>query len=256
LLAKYKLALIAAALLGALGLGGAGVAAANGALPMNPITALSFQRATPRRGVPARPARPRLASRITHGAVILNANGSWATYTLDVGTVTAASSSSLTLLRVDGQSVTFTVSASTLWGAKDRTPKDFAKLVGRRVAVLSQRGAAVHVGGRGMFRGFAYADLTVMRGGKTREIQLDRGLVKSVSGAQISLTRADGVAVTATLAPNVRYRRAGVKGSAQASAVTPGEMVTLVVYNNQVIAVRIAPAQGAEPATTAASASN
>ena len=63
----------------------------------------------------------------------------------------------------------------------------------------------------------------------------------------------DGVAVIATLAPHVRYHQAGVKGPAQASAVTPGETVTLVVYNNRVIAIRIA-AQGAAPAATATSA--
>ncbi len=78
-------------------------------------------------------------------------------------------------------------------------------------------------------------------------------MVQSISSTQIRLTRADGVAVIATLAPHVRYHQAGVKGPAQASAVTPGETVTLVVYNNRVIAIRIA-AQGAAPAATATSA--
>jgi hypothetical protein len=242
LLVKYKLAIIAAALLGAVGLGGVGMAAANGALPLTALTTLNIHQASPRPG----PAR--LARHIIHGTVILNDNGSWVSYTLDVGTVTSASSSAITLLRADGHSVTLTVSPSTRWGARVGAPQDISKLDGRRVAVLSRNGAAVHVGGRGMFSGFAYADLTVMRNGQTREIELDRGAVQSITSTQISLTRADGVAVTAPLAPNVRYHRAGVQGPAPASAVTPGETVMLLVYNGQVIAIRIAPAQSATSA--------
>ncbi|HEU0028122.1 MAG TPA: hypothetical protein VFQ25_13495 [Ktedonobacterales bacterium] len=244
LLVKYKLAITAAALLGAVGLGGVGVAAASGALPLTALSALNIQHAKPRPGAARHPG---LAAHIIHGAVILNDNGSWTSYTLDVGTVTAASSSSITLLRIDGGSVTLSVDSSTRWGAQDKAPKDYSRLVGRRVAVLSQNGAAVHIGGRGIFKGFAYADLTVIRNGATREIQLDRGAVQSISSSQISLTRADGVAVTAPLASTARYHQAGVKGPASASAVTPGETVTLLVYNGQVVAIRIAPAQNATP---------
>lgn len=245
-LAKYKLAVIGAALLGALGLGGVGVAAANGALPLTALTTLQLQRGA---AGGASAAHAGLARQIVHGTVILNDNGAWVSYTLDVGSITSASSSAITLKRADGSAVTLTVSSSTLWGAKGKTPKDYASLTGRRVAVLSQNGAAIHVGGRGMFRGFAYADLTLYRNGQMREIQLDRGVVQSLSSTQISLTRADGVAVTATLAPHVRYRQAGAQDPAQASAVTPGETVTLVVYDNRVIAIRIA-TQSATPTAT------
>jgi hypothetical protein len=245
LLVKYKLALIAVALLGAVGLGGVGVAAANGALPLTALTALNLQRATPR---PSGARHPGLAARIIHGTVIVNDNGSWVSYTLDVGTVTAASSSSITLLRIDGSSVTLAVDAGTRWGAQGKTPKDPSRLVGRRVAILSQNGAAAHVGVRGLLKGLAYADLTVIRNGNTHEVQLDRGVVQSISSSQISLTRADGVAFTAPLASTVRYHQAGVKGPAPASAVSPGETVTLLVYRGQVIAIRIAPAQSATPA--------
>ena len=250
LLVKFKVAIIAAALLGVVGLGGVGVAAASGALPLTALSALNLQQGAP--GA-TRVARAGLASHIIHGSVILNESGSWASYTLDVGQITAASSSAITLKRADGSSVTLTVNASTRWGARGKTPKDDSKLVGRKVAVLSQGGAAVHIGGRGMFTRIAYADLTIIYKGQTREIQLDRGTVQSISATQISLTRADGVTVTTPLASTVRYHQAGVKGPASASAVTPGETVTLLVSNGQVIAVRIA-AQSAKPTPAAASA--
>jgi len=247
LLVRYKLAIITAALLSAVGLGSVGVAAASGALPLTSLTALKLQQATPRPGAQG---RARLARHIVNGTVILNTNGSWVSYTLDVGTIISASSSAITLARADGSSVTRAVTPGTLWGARGTAPKDYAKLDGRRVAVLSRNGAATHIGGRRMFRGFAFADLTIIRNGQTHDIQIDRGVIQSASGAQITLTRADGVTVTTTLAPHVRYHRAGVKGPAPASAVTPGETVTLVVYNGQVIAVRIAPAQSATPAAS------
>jgi hypothetical protein len=52
--------------------------------------------------------------------------------------------------------------------------------------------------------------------------------------------RADGVTYSATLTSTTRYRQAGVKGSAQASAVKPGETVALFVSNGLALAVRIA----------------
>lgn len=227
LLIKYKLAVLAAALLGAAGLGGVGVAAANGALP---LAALNLQRAGP----------DRLASHILHGVVIVKDQGAWVTYTLDSGKVASASASSITLTRADGSSVTLSVTTATRWGAKGAAPVDFSRLTGRRVAVLSQNGVAARIGGRGIVRGFAYADLTLYRNGKTREVQIARGAVQTISSTQISLIRADGVAYTATLAAHVRYHQAGVKGPAAASAVTPGKTVSLLIANGQVVAIRIA----------------
>jgi hypothetical protein len=240
LLIKYKLAVIAVALLGVVGVGGVGVAAASGALPMNALNAFQNQSGQQNTNA-AHNGHDGLARHILHGTVIMRANGAWVTYTLDVGRVSAVSSSAISLKRADGSSVTLAVTSTTLWGPKGVTaPRDIAKLVGREVAVLSQNGAAVHVGGRGLFGDVAYADLTLYRNGKTREVQLDRGVVKSVSATQITLTRADGVAVTLPLTAKTRYHQAGVKGPAPASAVKPGETVLLLVVNNSVAGVRIA----------------
>jgi hypothetical protein len=243
LLIKYKVALLVAALLGALGLGGAGVAAANGALPL-PVQGvfLGRQSVSTQLGVDAAVAGA--ARQIVHGSVIVQRDGAWRTYTLDVGSVTSASSSAISLKRADGSSVTLAVTATTRWGARGMTTSNLAKklskLQGREVAVLSQNGAADLVGGRGVIKGFAYADVTIFRNGKTREVQLARGTVQSVSTSQISLMRADGVTYSATLTSTTRYRQAGVKGSAQASAVKPGEKVALLVSNGLALAVRIA----------------
>ena len=106
-------------------------------------------------------------------------------------------------------------------------------------SITAIAGAAAHIGGRGILKGFASADLTLYRNGQTRQIQLDRGVVSSVSATQISITRADGVAMTLTLASKVRYHQAGVRGPAQASAVKSGATVLLLVVNNHVVGVRV-----------------
>lgn len=249
LLIKYKLAVVAAALLGVVGLGGVGVAAANGALPLSALGALHA-----RGGWPGSSAGPvgrhghgigdGRARHILHGTVIMQSDGSWVTYTLDVGSVISASASRISLKRADGSVAMLAVSASTRWGPQGAaTPKDFSKLTGRVLAILSQSGAAVHIGGRGLLRGFASADLTLYRNGQTRQIQLDRGVVSSVTATQISITRADGVTMTLTLSAAVRYHQAGTRGPAQASAVKAGQSVVLVVIGGQVMGVRIAAAQ-------------
>ncbi|HEX9038492.1 MAG TPA: hypothetical protein VF808_16030 [Ktedonobacterales bacterium] len=245
LLVKYKLTAISAALLGVAGMGGLGVAAASGALPLNALQAFQAQQGATGNTASARWG---LARHILHGAVVLPENGAWITYTLDVGRVTSVSATAISLTRADGSGVTLTVSPATRWGQRAQAPKDLARLAGREVAVLSLNGAAVHVGGRGILKGFAYADLTLYRNGQTREIQLDRGVVRSVSATQISLTRADGVILTLTLSPHARYRQAGVSGPVAASAVQAGEYVTLLVVNHQVTGVRIAAATSASAA--------
>jgi hypothetical protein len=55
-----------------------------------------------------------LLRRADHGTVeVKNKDGSWVTVTFDRGTVTAASASSITLQRPDGQSVTIALTADT-----------------------------------------------------------------------------------------------------------------------------------------------
>jgi hypothetical protein len=242
LFAKYKLMVVAAALLGALGVGGAGVAAANGALPMS-LSALRGQSiSTVIHGAPG--ARRNPHNGVVHGSVITGVNGvngAYVTYTLDAGQVSAISATSITLTRLDKQQVTLAITAHTVWGGKQHhAPKDLAKAQGRHVVVFSQNGAAIQIGlGSGILKNAVHVDVTVIRNGMSREIQIDRGSVQSVSATQISVKRADGVTVTEPVAAQARWIQAPHHTTIQPSQVTVVASVAIVSYQGKVIVVRL-----------------
>jgi len=246
LLAKYKLiAIVAAALLGVVGLGGAGVAAANGALPVA-LSAITGQQATT---TPARAAKTTTSAKhvafdgLTHGTVITSANGAYVTYTVDAGQVSAISTTSVTLTRLDGQTVTLAISPSTVWGKQGKAPKNPSKLQGRNVIVFSQNGTATQLGmGGEALKNAVHLDAMFVHNGKTRELQIDRGSAQSVSMAQISVKRADGVVVTEPIAVKARWEQAPNHTQVQPGNVAPGASVAIVTYNGKVIAVRVAAA--------------
>lgn len=239
LLAKYKLMVFAAALLGALGLGSAGVAAANGGLPvaLNVLAAHHGASSTPHG---AAHARRNPANGITHGSVITSVNGAYVTYTVDVGQVSAISSTSITLNRPDKQQVTLSVNANTIWGNHHAAPKNLSKLQGRRIVVFSQNGAAIQIGrGNGLLKNAVHLDVTVIRNGKTREIQVDRGSVLSASATEISVKRADGVTVTEPVAAKARWIQAPHHTAIQPSQISAGTRVAIVSYQGKVVIVRL-----------------
>ncbi len=242
LLAKYKLLVVAAALLGTLGLGGAGVAAAHGALPLS-LSALAGQQThSAKQTTPTTGARKHrnLRRGLTHGSVITTFNGASVTYTLDAGQVSAISATSITLTRLDKQQVTLTISANTTWGKAHTTPKDPAKLQGRHVVVFSQNGAAIQIGlGSGILKNAVHVDVTVIRNSKSREIQFDRGSVQTVSATQISVKRADGVTVTEPVAAKARWIQAPHHTTIQPSQVSAGASVAIVTYDGKVVVVRL-----------------
>ncbi|HEX8727871.1 MAG TPA: hypothetical protein VF739_04570 [Ktedonobacterales bacterium] len=246
LLAKYKIAVIVSALLVALGGGGAGVAlaAANGALP-NPLSAaggLNVSLANAAGGKHGR--NPH--SGLTHGTIITSVNGAYVTYTVDAGQVSNASASALTLTRLDGQQVTLSITASTVWGNHHATPKNPAKLDGRHIVVFSQNGVAAQIGaGNGVLKNAVHLDATFIRNGKTREIQIDRGTVQSVSATQISVKRADGQVVTEPVSAKARWIQAPHHTKISPSQVAVGARVAIVTYDGSVVVVRL-------PATTSA----
>ena len=239
LLAKYKLMVFAAALLGALGLGSAGVAAANGGLPvaLNVLAGRHGATSTPHG---AAHARRNPANGIAHGSVITSVNGAYVTYTVDVGQVSAISSTSITLTRLDTQQVTLSVNANTIWGNHHAAPKNLSKLQGRRIVVFSQNDAAIQIGrGNGLLKNAVHLDVTVIRNGKTREIQIDRGSVLSASATEISVKRADGVTVTEPVAAKARWIQAPHHTAIQPSQVSAGARVAIVSYQGKVIIVRL-----------------
>ena len=243
LLAKYKLLVIVVALLGALGIGGAGVAAAaSGALPVT-FSALTGQRVTTASTHGPRGARPRHGANrgLVHGSLITSVNGSYVTYTVDVGRVSAISTGAITLSRLDGQQVTLTITPTTVWGNRHAAPKNLTRLKGRRVIVFSQHGVAMQIGaGNGVLKRAVHLDVTFYRHGKTREVQIDRGIVQSVSATQISVKRADGVVVTEPVAPKARWVQAPKHTTIQPSQVSVGASVAILTYDGRVIRVRVA----------------
>lgn len=245
LLAKYKLMVIAAALLGALGIGGAGVAAANGALPtmLNVFTGQSVDAASLNDLGSVVGSRHGRDAGLTHGSIITRVNGAYVTYTVDAGKVAAISTSAITLTRLDGRQVTLAITSSTVWGGRHAAPKDPGKALGRRIVVFSQGGTAIQIGaGNGLLKNVVHADLTFIHNGKTREMQIDRGNALSVSATRISVKRADGVVVTEPVAAKARWVQAPGHKAIQPSQITVGATVTIVTYDGTVTRVRVSAA--------------
>ncbi|HZC07206.1 MAG TPA: hypothetical protein VE338_16345 [Ktedonobacterales bacterium] len=239
LLAKYKLMVFAVALLGALGLGGAGVAAANGGAPLA-LNVLGAHFGSGSTSLGAAQGKRNPARGVTHGSVITKVNGAYVTYTVDVGRVSAISSTAITLTELDTRQVTLSVSANTVWGGRHTAPTNLSKLHGRRIIVFSQNGVAIQIGrGDGLLKNAVHLDVTVIRNGKTREIQIDRGSVQSVSATRISVKRADGVTVTEPVAAKARWIQAPHHTAIQPSQVAVGASVAIVTYQGNVVVVRL-----------------
>jgi hypothetical protein len=130
----------AASVAGALVLAAGGAtayAASNASSPHAAATPSATPKATPK---PAA-ARRSLLSRADHATLEIRQGGTWVTVDLDRGNVTAASGSSITLSRPDGQSVTLQLSSSTKFRGKVATSASALK-TGVRAVVISENGAA------------------------------------------------------------------------------------------------------------------
>lgn len=251
LLAKYKIAVIVSALLVTLGGGGAGVAyaAANGALPAPLTAAVGLNVAHGHGHGHGKKHRRNPHDGLTHGTIITSVNGAYVTYTVDAGQVSNASSTALTLTRLDGQQVTISITANTVWGKHHAAPKNPAKLDGRRIIVFSQNGVAAQIGaGNDLLKNAIHVDATFIRNGKTRELQIDRGTVQSVSATQISVKRADGQVVTEPVSAKARWIQAPHHTKITSSQVAVGAQVAIVTYDGSVVVVRL-------PAATTTAAS-
>jgi hypothetical protein len=240
LLTKFKFAAVITAALGILGAGGgaAYVAAAHGALPFAPASLTSLVTS----GTPAAHAGKaggRL-TRLVRGTIVVNSDGTYVTRTLDAGTVTALTSTSLSITRADGTTATFAVTSATLFGRARHAVKDPSKAIGRHVVVLSQSGTAVQIGGARALRGAVYADLFVERTGKLIEIQIARGSVQTISASALTVLRADGVTTTGALSANTKWGSA--RHPLSQSDVHTGTSVTILLVKGQIARVLPAPA--------------
>lgn len=83
-----------------------------------------------------------LLRRADHATIELKVKGQWVTYTLDRGTVTAVSPTSITLARPDGQSVTDTLTPQTRYRG---VTSESAIETSRPALVISENGSALRV---------------------------------------------------------------------------------------------------------------
>jgi hypothetical protein len=241
-LAKYKLMVAIAALLGALGVGGAGVAAANGALPaaLSALTGQQVKTASQTTPSAAGKTKHSASDGLVHGSVIVSVNGAVVTYTLDAGQISAISTTSVTLTRLDNQQVTLAITPSTVWGKNHKTPKDPTKLQGRHAIVFSQNGTAIEIGGGDdLLKNAVHLDATFIHNGKSRAMQVDRGSAQSATATQISVKRSDGVVVTEPVAAKARWTQAPGHTTIQPSQVVVGASVAITTYDGKVVAVRL-----------------
>jgi hypothetical protein len=162
-----------------------------------------------------------------HGDVTaINRNGTTTSFSFDRGKVTAVSSSSVTIERADGRSLTFSLGTARVRGQLQ---------VGRQAIVVSQNGAVVQIfsgaaragknnrrGDRNgqrrqrnariqvaaqLLAGAVHVDYRLLlRNGSTRALALDRGTITAASASSLSLKRADGPTVTFSLSSSTKVR--------------------------------------------------
>ena len=82
--------------------------------------------------------------RADHASLEVRKQGRWVTINVDRGNVTVASTTSITLARPDGQSVTIALAPSTKYGGKEATSAAALK-TGVRARVTSINGTALRV---------------------------------------------------------------------------------------------------------------
>ncbi len=142
---------------------------------------------------------------------LIRADGSTDAFAVDRGKVTASSSTSLTLARADGKSVTFSVSTSTIARR--------AITVGRPALVFSRNGAAFRIVAAGPLTAapvmpaltgkspVVHVDVNFIRAdGSTGSMTFDRGQVTATSTTSLTIKRADGKSVTFTVGADAIVR--------------------------------------------------
>jgi hypothetical protein len=135
---------------------------------------------------------------------LTRANGTTDAFSVDRGKVTAASSTSLSLLRRDGKTVTVTLNGSTIVRGTPTT--------GKSALVFSRSGAAFRVLAPGFRKApkapkqaakspIVHLQVSFVRAdGSTHTAGLDRGLVTATSGTSLTIKEANGQIVAFSIA--------------------------------------------------------
>ena len=162
------------------------------------------------------PKAPRVLAMAVHADVnVIAADGKTKSSSWDKGEVTAVSSTSITLKRRDGKSVTLSITSETKIRARDGKIE-----VGNHALAISEAGKAVAIlaapgkreaksandRGRGgppaaqIPRAAIHVDWKlIMPDGKTVNLALDKGDVTAASSSSVTLKRADGKSVTLSI---------------------------------------------------------
>ena len=155
---------------------------------------------------------------------LIRADGTTDAFVVDRGRVTAESSSSVTLERKDGVSVTLALNAATNVRGDIQVDKGAVVLSrsGTAFAVLAPRAqqAALRLGGgeglgrkmargkklKGLF-GAVHADVSFIKAdGSSDSFSFDRGEVTAASNTSITIKRADGPSVTKSISADTKIR--------------------------------------------------
>jgi hypothetical protein len=156
---------------------------------------------------------------------LIKANGTTDAFVVDRGKVTAESSSSVTLERKDGVSVTLGLNADTKVRGDIQVGKGAVAFSrgGTAFAVLAPRGDKASLrlgGGKGLGKGLArgkklqlglfgavHADVSFIKAdGSTGAFSFDRGQVTAASATSVTLERADGPSVTKSISADTKVR--------------------------------------------------
>jgi hypothetical protein len=170
-------------------------------------------------------------------------DGSSASAKLDRGTVTASSSTSITLKRfVDNEELTFSVSPDTWY------PRGQAK-VGDKLGIVSQNGTALRVNvwnkldpektdRVGPFRTAIHADIALlMRDKSTKDETMDRGKVTEISDSSLTIERPDGESLTFSLGDGTVVRGKGENESIR--SIKAGDLVTVFAVDGDAFLLRV-----------------
>jgi hypothetical protein len=155
---------------------------------------------------------------------LIRANGTTDAFVVDRGKVTAASQTSLTLERKDGQSVTLGLSADTKIRGQIQVDKGVEAFSrgGAAFIVLAPRARAAPLklgGGKGLGQGLGrmkakkglfgavHADVKLIKAdGSTDSFSFDRGAVTAASNTSVTIKRADGPSVTKSITGDTKVR--------------------------------------------------
>jgi hypothetical protein len=178
---------------------------------------------------------------------LVKANGTTDSFVVDRGKVTAETSSSVTLARKDGQSVTLGLNADTKVRGDIQVDKGAIVFSrgGTAFAVLAPRAAKASLrlgGGNGLGQrlargkklqlglfGAVHADVSFIKAdGTTDSFSFDRGAVTAASATSVTLKRADGPSVTKSISADTKLRgKLAVGGKAAVFSKGSGAMAIL-----------------------------